>query len=242
MKKNIGEIFQEETKYFRNKPSTGSFFQLVRPEQYKEYPGVPVVKLDDPDQKGGMPLWEAISRRRSIRDFKDKPINKKLVSQLLWASQGITATVMGFELRAVPSAGALYPVETYLAIRNVEGIEAGIYHYGVRGHELHQLRLGDFSSTIAHASLDQDFLAQANLVFIWTAVFLRSKWKYGQRAYRYVYLDVGHIAENVALASVSLGLGSCQVAAHFDNEVNSIIGVDGSKESVLYLTAVGYPA
>jgi SagB-type dehydrogenase family enzyme len=81
---------------------------------------------------------------------------------------------------------------------------------------------------------------EAPVVFIWTAVFQRTKWKYGQRAYRYIYLDAGHIAENLALAAVSLGLGSCQIGALFDEEINQIIGVDGKEESVLYMTVAGY--
>ena len=81
--------------------------------------------------------------------------------------------------------------------------------------------------------------ADATVVFIWTAIFNRSKWKYGQRAYRYIYLDAGHIAQNLALASVSLDLGSCQIAALFDEEVNEIIDVDGIEESTIYMSVVG---
>jgi len=77
---------------------------------------------------------------------------------------------------------------------------------------------------------------------MWTAVFERCRWKYGERAYRYVYLDAGHIAQNLALAAVSLGLGSCQIAATFDDEVNELLGVDGEEESVLYMSVIGRPA
>jgi SagB-type dehydrogenase family enzyme len=84
-------------------------------------------------------------------------------------------------------------------------------------------------------------MAEASIVFLWTAVFERSKWKYGQRAYRYVYLDAGHIAQNFALSAVSLGLGSCQIGAFFDDEINQILRVDGIGESVVYLSVVGHP-
>jgi SagB-type dehydrogenase family enzyme len=83
--------------------------------------------------------------------------------------------------------------------------------------------------------------AHAAVIFVWTAIFNRSKCKYGQRAYRYIYLDAGHIAENLALGAVSLSLGSCPIAALYDDEVNSLIDVDGIKESVIYLSAVGVP-
>lgn len=242
MKKGPGDLFQKETKYYRGKLSGGALLWHTRPETYKSYPSSSIIKLDLPQIEGGMPLWQAIAQRRSVRNFKDKSMAKVHLSQLLWASQGITAEYRGYELRAAPSAGALYPVETYLAVHNVEGIDPGIYHYGVKQHELHQLKQGDFRPAVSQAALDQDFAGSANVVFIWTAVFERSKWKYNQRAYRYVYLDAGHIAQNMALAAVSLGYGSCQVAALYDDEMNAIIEVDGEKESILYLTVVGQAA
>ena len=99
--------------------------------------------------------------------------------------------------------------------------------------------LREFIIEISHAALEQDMCRYASVVFIWTAIFVRSKWKYGERAYRYIYLDAGHIAENFALASTSLGLGSCQIAALFDDEVNEIISVDGTEESIIYMGVVG---
>jgi len=155
------------------------------------------------------------------------------LSQMLWAAQGITRVIRDFGLRTAPSAGALYPVETYLVVHSVEGIEPGVYHYAVETHELDQLQVGDFRAVVARAALDQKIAYRANVVFVWTAVFERSKWKYKQRAYRYLYLDAGHIAQNVALAAVALGLGSCQIAALYDDEANALLGVDGVDESVI---------
>jgi len=241
MKKGIGDIFQKETKYFRGKLPGGSLFWQTKPETYKHYPSAPRIKLDTPDKEGGMPLWQAIKQRRSIRDFKDEPLKSAHLSQLLWASQGITQEYTGYELRSAPSAGALYPVETYLVIHKVEEIQPGIYHYAVQNHELEQLGQGDFREAISSAALDQDMALESNVVFAWTAIFERSKWKYNQRAHRYVYLDAGHIAHNLALAVVSLGLGTCQIAALYDDEVNSLLDIDGEKESILYLSAVGHP-
>jgi SagB-type dehydrogenase family enzyme len=172
----------------------------------------------------------------------DEAIAEADLSQLLWASQGITHARQGFSFRASPSAGALYPIETYVVAHAVEGLEAGIYHYGPMKHELALLRPGDFRSQTARAALDQQIAARASVVFAWTAVFQRSKWKYRQRAYRYVYLDAGHIAQNVALAAVALGLGSCQIAAIYDHEANDLLAVDGVDESTIYMTVVGKPA
>jgi len=241
MKKGTGDLFQKDTQYIRGKLGGGPLFWHSKPEAYKLYPDAPKYKLDAAQKKGGMPLWEAINRRHSMRNFKDSPMTKDVLSQLLWATQGITHESVGFEFRAAPSAGALYPVETYLIIHNIEEFEPGIYHYGVQNHELEQLKKDNFRESVARAALDQDMAYSANVVFIWTAVFQRSKWKYDQRAYRYVYLDAGHIAQNLALAAVSLNLGTCQIGALFDEEVNTLLGIDGEEESVLYMTVVGQP-
>lgn len=241
MKKDTGDLFQKETKYYRGKLPGGHLLWQTKPETYKSYLSAPRIKLDVPDREGGMALWKAVDLRRSVRDFRDKILAKTHLSQLLWATQGITKEYMGCELRATPSAGALYPVETYLVINDVQDIESGVYHYAVKDHELEQLKQGDFREAIARAALDQGMAAEANVVFAWTALFERSKWKYKQRAFRYVYLDAGHIAQNLALAAVSLGLGSCQIAALYDDEVNTLLGVDGVEESILYLSVVGHP-
>jgi SagB-type dehydrogenase family enzyme len=241
MKEPIGDLFQKETKYFRGKLPGRPLLWHKKPKTYKHYPKAPKIDLETPATKGGAPLWATIAKRRSVRNFKDKPLSKQDLSQLLWAIQGITRREMGFEFRACPSAGALYPVETYLILNSVAGIDAGIYHYYIPDHNLEQLQKGDFRLKIAQAALDQDMAYAANAVFVWTALFGRAKWKYEQRAYRYVYLDAGHIAQNLALAAVSFNLGTCQIAALYDDEVNSLLAVDGEEESVLYMSVVGHP-
>lgn len=241
MAEGIGDRFQTETKYERARLPAGYLDWRKKQGPYKVYPDAPRVKLPAPERAGGMPVWEAIGRRRSVRDFGRISLSAAGLSQLLWASQGLTRVMGEHALRTAPSAGALYPVETYLSIQLVEGMGQGIYHYNVREHELELLRSGDFRAAVAEAALDQGFLAEAAVVFAWTAVFARSKWKYKERAYRYVYLDAGHIAQNVALAAVALGLGSCQIAALYDDEVNAVLGVDGKEESIIYMTALGHP-
>jgi SagB-type dehydrogenase family enzyme len=241
MKENIGDTFQKETKYVRGNLSGRSLLWHKKPKTYKHYPESPKVQLELPHRDGGESLWTTIAKRRSVRNFKDASLTKQDLSRLLWATQGITKRDMGFEFRACPSAGALYPVETYLVLNDVEMIEAGIYHYSVPDHSLEQLQRGDFRLKIAQAALDQDMAYAANAVFVWTALFARSKWKYEQRAYRYVYLDAGHIAQNLALAAVALSLGTCQIAALYDEEVNALLEIDGSGESVLYMSVVGHP-
>jgi len=240
MEDEAGRIFQEKTKYFRSR-LTGLGRAEKWPGRYKRYPGAPRIALPRPTPEPQFSLWSCLQKRRSIRYFRDLSLPLETLSLLLWASQGITAEEAGFELRAAPSAGALYPIETYLSAQKVSDLPPGIYHYDVKSHVLEKIKTGDFSRELARAALDQDFLATAATVFIWTALFARSTWKYRQRAYRYVYLDAGHMAENLALAAVACGLGSCPVGAFYDEEINGLLGVDGREESTIYLSAVGFP-
>ncbi len=237
----IGDTFQSETKYQRGHLSGGRLDWASKPTPYKRYPSALKVPLSAPQTEGGVTVWDAMRQRRSVRRFGDDPLREVDLSQLLWAAQGITQTARNHGLRTVPSAGALYPVETYLVVHTVEGIEPGVYHYDVKAHELEQLKTGDFRIEITRAALDQEIAYLADVVFVWTAVFGRSKWKYKQRAYRYVYLDAGHIAQNVALGVTALDLGSCQIAALYDDEANDLLGVDGVEESTIYMTVVGKP-
>jgi SagB-type dehydrogenase family enzyme len=241
MRKSIGERFQQETKYDRWRMPECPLVLDKRPEHYKEYSGARRVMLGKPQKCGDMSLHEAIMRRKSLRRFVDVPISVESLSSILWASSGIQRKEMGFYFRTAPSAGALYPIETYAIVHRVEEIAQGIYHYNVRHHALEEMKQGDFRAHIAHASLGQLMCAQASIVIVWSAVFDRTKWKYSQRAYRYVYLDAGHMAQNLALAATSLGLGNCHVGALFDDEVNDILGLDGINESVLYMSVVGHP-
>jgi SagB-type dehydrogenase family enzyme len=240
-KPGIGDTFQQETKYRRGHLPGGGLDWASKPATYKRYRSAPKIPLSPPQTAGGAPIWDVLGQRHSARRFRDTPLQQEELSQLLWAAQGITQVDRGFGFRTAPSAGALYPVETYVVIHTVAGIEPGVYHYAVERHELDQLKTGDFQAPIARAALDQESAHWANVVFVWTAVFGRSKWKYGQRAYRYIYMDAGHIAQNVALGAVALGLGSCQIAALYDEEANAVLGVDGVEESTIYMTVVGRP-
>ncbi len=240
MKEKIGDQFQRETMYQRGKLPGGGLDWSTKPAVYKRYASAPIIHLPEPSpEKLKSPIGKVLEERKSVRSFGNEPLSSFELSQLLWASQGITRHLQGFGLRTAPSAGALYPIETYLAVHNVSQVEAGIYHYAVVTHELEQLKQGDFRIPAASAALDQEIAYTANVVFIWTAIFERAKWKYKQRGYRYIYLDAGHIAQNVALSAVALGLGSCQIAALYDEEVNSLLGIDGEAESTVYMTVVG---
>jgi len=234
-----GDRYHQETKYQRHSMQGGGLDWAHQPSPYKEFPlSLKRFPIQTPF-KSGTPLWETVGKRRSIREFSSQPMSFSDLSQLIWATQGITWTVSGYAFRACPSAGALYPVETYVAVNRVEDLLPGIYHYQVRKAELVLLKEGVFGPDLARAGLNQELLEEAATVFIWTAVVERSKWKYRERAYRYIYMDVGHIGQNLYLAATALDLGCCGVGAFFDDEVDHLVGIDGSEEISLYLGAVG---
>ena len=237
---NYGDEFQQKTKYSRFQMSGGLDWN-EQPELYKEILDCKKIDLPKPSVISDMALNSCLKKRKSIRDFSDKPISLKQLSYLLWASTGIQRNEHGFDYRTAPSAGALYPIETYLVVNNVEDLPNGVYHYSIKSHVLEEIKLGDFGIKVANAALNQVMCAKAVVVFIWTAIFNRSKCKYGQRAYRYIYLDAGHIAANLALSATSINLGTCQIAALYDDEVNKIINIDGTDESTIYLSVVGVP-
>lgn len=235
-----GDRFQRETKHRRDR-LIGRYMDWDRkPETYKAYPDRPKLPLPEPPSTD-MLLDHALRERRSVRSFEAEPLTQDQLSYILWACTGITRRERGYEFRTAPSAGALYPIESYAVVNDVRGIAPGIYHYHIPDHSLEMVRKGPLGTEVARSALDQGMCAKAPLVLIWTAIFERSRWKYDQRAYRYVYLDAGHIAQNLALAAVTLGLGSCQIAATYDDEVNELLGVEGEEESVLYLSVVGRP-
>lgn len=213
----------------------------MQPDPYKSYPDKPKIELPKQNNIKTETLNHAILNRRSIRDFSKKPLSKEQLSYLIWASTGLKRKDQGFKYRTAPSAGALYPIETYVVINNVKNIAQGVYHYNIESNHLEEIKKGDYRSAIAEAALNQPMCYHAAAVFIWTAIFNRSKCKYGQRAYRYIYLDAGHIAENLALSATSINLGTCQIAALYDDEVNQIIDIDGITESTIYLSVVGVP-
>jgi len=233
----ISEQFHQATIYSRKKPFAGSK-PLQKPEPFKEYPKSKKLKLEAPDLPEGS-LWDALKNRRSRRDFRKEAISKEQLAILLWAGQGVTGKISGYLLRTAPSAGALFPIETYLVINRVEGIEPGVYHWNLKEQALELLKPGDCSLEIELAALNQDMCRTAAVVFVFSAIFARSTSKYSDRGLRYVYMDAAHICQNLYLACEDLGLGCCGVGAFFDDEVDALIGLDSKEEAAVYLAAVG---
>ncbi len=219
----IGDIFRKKPK---------------KPPQYKAYPGSKKIQLPKPEYSG-MTVEETLKKRRSIRNYSTKPISKELLSQLLFAAQGITGKTYDTTLRTAPSAGALYPFEVYVVVNNVQDLPRGIYHYCVLDHAIELIKAGDFRDQITDAGLKQQMLGDAGVTFILSAIFDRVRHKYAERGLRYVYMEAGHISQNIYLQAVSLGMGSVCAGAFLDEKVNKLIDVDGRKEAAIYLHAVG---
>jgi len=213
--------------------------QINPTESFKRYPSAEKILLPRIWDGEKNNFWQIIQNRRSVRSYSDEPLTLTDLALLLWASQGVTAQAGPYYLRTAPSAGALYPIESYVAVDGVQNLSPGLFHFDVRGFQLERLTSEPPCKAVAKAALDQSFLAGAGVVFIWSAVLRRTMAKYGHRGLRYIFMDAGHIAQNLLLASEALRLGACPVAAFFDDEINHLLELDGEDETAVYLAAVG---
>jgi len=195
------------------------------------------IKLPPSSFKGELSVEEAIKKRRSQRSFLDRSLSLSQVSQILWAAQGITEEG-GFK-RAAPSAGALYPLEIYLVVKNVEELEKGVYHYHPQDHVISFVLKGNYQDTLARACLSQSFVAASPLCIVIAAEHERTSIKYGERGIRYVLMEVGHVGQNICLQAVALGLATCPVGAFMDEEVSRVLELP-RRHRPLYVLAVGY--
>ena len=234
-------FYREATDLSPERLSGRSLDWASQPESTKSFAGAERIELP---RSGAPPLavrelLGLLSRRPSRRDFTGGSITLEALAALLWSCQGVTARHGPYLLRTAPSAGALYPFETYVSLQAVEGHEPCLAHLHVPSFSLELLQPGHQGRSLARAALGQNFLASASAVFIWTAVLARGEWKYGDRALRYIGLDLGHVCQNLFLTAEALGFGCCPVAAFLDAEMNAALGVDAETEFAYYLAAVG---
>jgi SagB-type dehydrogenase family enzyme len=250
---SISELFHENTKLHPGVPLGGSI-----PTAYSQleddamtsvgrcYPRAPQIALTPPSEMPALsqPLETVISRRRTVRSFAAVPMAEAVLSKLLFLTGGVTArrtTSLGQtrELRAVPSAGALYPIEIYLAVRRVQGVPQGVYHFSPRAHILEKLVPGDPTPALSRACHYRESMEEAAIVIVFAGVFERTKRKYGERGYRYVLLEAGHTAQNLVLAGAALGVGCMNVCGFYDERLNDLFSLDGIEESALYVAYAG---
>lgn len=179
-----------------------------------------VFYLQEPVPRGLGGLAEAFFARRSGRSFSGEPLSLAAAGTLLFAAQGVNRR-RGF--RTAPSAGALYPLEIYLAAGLVEGLSAGVYHYEPVGHGLSRMAEGDARAALAEAALGQSWMATAPAMLAVCAVYERCMRKYGRRGVRYTDIEAGCAAQNAALAAANLGLSLTVVGAFSDEDAGRIL-------------------
>jgi len=190
-----------------------------------------------------IPLGEAIVRRQSARMMKPVPISLSELGTILFSAYGVTRMNEDGEwprpFRTVPSGGALYPLEIFFHTTYVLDIPAGLYHYNASKQDLCLVRKGDFTREIADALPYPHIAQDASVVVFITAMMERSTFKYRSRGYRFLLLEAGHVAQNINLASMGLGLGSINVGGFYDHEVDAFLGLDGVTHGTVYMAGIG---
>ncbi|MGC9443983.1 MAG: SagB/ThcOx family dehydrogenase [Candidatus Methanospirareceae archaeon] len=193
------------------------------------------LKLPEPRYASNTSVEAALAQRRSVRAYSGEALTLEELSQLLWAAQGITDSWGG---RTAPSAGALYPLELYIVVGTVRGLDTGVYRYRPATHELEKTKDRDVRAELADAALNQDFIGDAAIDLVICGVFNRTAEKYGERGIRYVYMEAGHAAQNVYLQAESLNLGTVAIGAFDDVAVQQLVGVQ-EQGRPLYIMPVG---
>lgn len=235
-----GDDFQNAPSLTEGHPLTQGGTSVVQTnEDLRKMPDgfMPTITLPLAKKTGSWSVEKAIGFRRSIRTFKKDPVNLGQVSQLLWAAQGETGSQ---GLRAAPSAGALYPMEIYLIVENVRGLNPGIYKYDTDEHSVHLRKAGSFLDKLSSVALGQESVKNGALTIVIAGIHTRTRSRYSSRASRYIFMEAGHIAQNIYLQSVAVGLGTVAVGAFEDIKVQDVLDLPDDEEP-LYLMPVGVP-
>jgi SagB-type dehydrogenase family enzyme len=238
----IGREFLEKTEYRHLAPSDQERGVAQPPLQVRLGDGE-VVALPDPEaaRDSGLRLREAFETRRSLREYGDDPLSLAELSYLLWSTQGVSRVIPGrATFRTVPSAGARHAFETVVLANRVESLEPGAYQYLALDHRLVRLDPSpDLAGRMAEACLGQEMVRRSAAAFVWVADRGRMSWRYGERGVRYLFLDAGHVCQNLYLAAESIGAGACAIGAFDDQRINELLGLDGTERFVVYLASVG---
>ena len=238
----IGREFLEKTEVRRLSPSAQERGVPQPPLQVRLGEGE-IVELPDSEgaPDGGARLREAIKARRSLREYSESPLSLAELSYLLWSTQGVSRVIPDrATFRTVPSAGARHALETVVLANRVDGLEPGTYQYLALDHRLTSLDSSpEFADRMADACLGQKMVRDSAATFVWVADRNRMGWRYGERGVRYLFLDAGHVCQNLYLTAESIGAGACAIGAFDDGRVNELLGLDGVERFVVYLASVG---
>lgn len=239
--KSVGKDFLEHTKYPHLSESDQQK-EVPCPDLETPEPGAILLDLPAPDTLKVDPvtIQQGINNRRSLRKFSDQPLTIEQLAWLLWASSGVKEKLAVATLRTVPSAGARHPFDIYLAINNVSGLKPGLYRYMALSHQLALIKEDNNVNThITEACLRQKWMLKAPVIFLWVAVPYRAEWRYSQRAWRYMFMDAGHVCQNLYLACEAIQACCCAVAAYDDDALNHLLDLDGDKRFVIYAAPAG---
>ena len=244
----LWEDFHENTKLTRyddflpTEVVVAKMKQMALTKSYDECPKVALPKEIVPQSKS---FEEVLQARRTARTFAEESITLAQLSQILFLAYGETAdnedNFYPRPFRIIPSGGALYPLEIYVHATDVEGLDYGLYHYDSHDHNLDLLKKGDQSYELAGYFTQPELVHQVAAVIFVSAVFERTVFKYSNRGYRFVLLEAGHMAQNINLTAVSLGLGSVNIGGYYDRKIDRYLNIDGISESTLYIILVGHP-
>jgi SagB-type dehydrogenase family enzyme len=244
MLKENGYEFVEQTKY-RNLSESDQ--KQGKPQPPYEIPlekRRPVIDLPDPQEIdiSGYSLRKAIEERRTLRRYTEDSLSLVELSYLLWLTQGVKKEDEKRHVlwRTVPSAGCRHPFETYLSVNRVESLERGLYRFVATEHKLVALNFDDqFNDHLTEACKNQRHVQTSAVTFIWAAVPERTTFRYSERSYRYMYLDAGHVCQNLYLAAESINCGICAIGAFDDDAVDELMGFIPPERFVIYLASLG---
>jgi SagB-type dehydrogenase family enzyme len=241
--RGVGAEFMRLTRYDFQEPSEQSQGIPQPPLELPVPSGAARIDLPDPHELpvSAVNLLDLVTHRRSRRKYNQAPISMTELAYLLWMTQGVKeVTTRPATLRPVPSAGSRHAFETYLDASRVEGLASGLYRYIALEHKLIPVDLSaDVHERVTLALSNQDHARDSAVSFIWVAVRARMYWRYGERGYRYLHLDAGHVCQNLYLAAETLGLGVCAIGAFLDEDTCQVLGVDGVKQFPIYAATMG---
>ncbi len=239
---SIGQLFHQQTGTdSAGSKAKNSEFAAEIP-LYKQLKWNMKVALPTPQVPASMTVAGAIEARTSVRNYSGRALSLSQLSRILISADGITHGSGDFVRRAAPSAGALYPIEIYLVVTNVDSLPPGLYHFDVSDTSLQFLQAGDLGRQLNIAANSQKSVGTTPVTLVFTSRFARVTHKYADRGYRYAYMEAGAIAENVYLQSTALGLGTVLAGSFNDDALNALLGIDGKDEAALIIMPIGHPA
>lgn len=240
------EKFHDETSLSKKGKTTplSSWPEAWKTIYTKGYPRLKSIKLTKKfSSKMKSSFDKVLYKRKSTREFKDKRLATKELSTLLYFSGGVKSMInndWNTSRRFYPSGGARFPLEIYVALYNNTELKKGIYHYNIKHHSLEILKRGDYLTEL-QKGLDPPWLKDANMAILITSVFGRNQVKYGDRGYRLILAESGHLAQNIYLTAATLDMGCCALGGYIDFAINDLLDIDGINESVIYALVIGYP-